>query len=158
MAGIGRVEHNFHIQARRMFDRMAVQLYLYQKLEDGRIRVLEMEQTDHGPYLKSTDIGHPEPIVVLDSASKFKPFLVIDEPMFRELLSAMTRLADEEGVPRPSEDHLKGKLEATQAHLQDVQHMLQFATQLINRKDKHETDRIDQGARNPGDRLSELSE
>lgn len=131
------VRHDYHIHARRMYDRMGVQLYLWRRLEDGRMHVCTIEKQDDGtPYVMVRDVGKLDGAVLLDSIPDLKPFMVVDEPFYRELLSAMMRLGDEECIPRPSEDHLKGKLEATQKHLEDVQNMLKFTTQLIHRREK----------------------
>lgn len=160
MASIGKgiVAHDFHIHARRLYDRLGVQLYLYQKRGDGRLGICEIEHTERGPYIKQTIIDHPNEGMILDEASGFKPFLVIDEPLYRELLSAMMRLGDEENIPRPSEDHMRGKLDATEKHLLDVQHMLEFTTRLINRTQRGVENGINRTDQGDGYSLSGLSE
>lgn len=119
MAQVGLVKHNVNIYLRRMFDRLSTQVYIFRRLDDGRMQNFELEPTPHGPILKATEFKPSSEYMSLDDL-EIKPFVIMDEPTLREFISAMVRLGDEEGLPRPSEDHLKGKLEATEKHLEDM--------------------------------------
>jgi hypothetical protein len=110
---------------------------------------------------KSSMIDTPEGYAF---ASDMKCFLSCDEVMLRELFMAFTKYADEQGIPRPSEDHLKGKLEATEKHLQDLQNQVQMLMHQNGRLmalvegDKDGTNRSDQGVGNTPHRLTEQME
>jgi uncharacterized protein YlbG (UPF0298 family) len=51
---------------------------------------------------------------------KFIPLLRVNMFLFDSLLQAFTSFADQKGLPKPQEDHMKGKLEATEKHLEDM--------------------------------------
>lgn len=117
------VKHSMEIHVRPMWDRGANQLYLWQREDNGDLSVFTIETTEFGAQLIGRRIERDKlqgGAVAIDSIPELKPFLTLAVDTYREVLSAMMRLGESENVPRPSEDHLKGKLEATQEHLEDM--------------------------------------
>lgn len=119
------VNKNFHLWTRRKMDRMACEVYLIERLEDGSIRNYTLEQNDaFGNVFKvETTTPRADGAVLIDSLG-WKPLFTMDEQMLFSLAAAMAKFCDEEGIPRPSEDHMRGKLEAVQEHLADMRKLL----------------------------------
>lgn len=62
-------------------------------------------------------------IVLEEFAANIKPFLVLPLKMADELVKAFTDLGSEMNIKTESENLLKGKLEATQLHLEDMREL-----------------------------------
>jgi hypothetical protein len=55
-----------------------------------------------------------------------KPTMILDEMATRELIAAFAELAKDQGLEPDSESKAKGKLEATERHLADLQKLLKL--------------------------------
>ena len=56
-----------------------------------------------------------------NSVKDIKPFIIIPMQYFPSLISAFVEHANKMGIRTENENHLKGKLEATESHLKDLQ-------------------------------------
>lgn len=53
---------------------------------------------------------------------KVKPLLSLESRMYSNVLELFTNEANKKGIRTENENHLKGKLEATEKHLEDMRH------------------------------------
>lgn len=57
---------------------------------------------------------------------EMKPTMILDERATRELLQSFLELASEKGIEHDGESRAKGKLEATEKHLEDMRKLLKL--------------------------------
>lgn len=115
---------NLELWVHRQPHRFSSDVFLIRRMEGSRLEVITIDEKSRGPHgepvLNGTIVVSHEAMLT----SELKPFLTLSEPFLREFFIAAMKYADENGIPRPSEDHMKGKLEATERHLEDVRKLL----------------------------------
>lgn len=82
-------------------------------------------QGDIGCFLEFKD-GETVATRMMRGGSEWdvKPAFTIDERDLREVLAAFTEAAKYENIPDRTETYLKGKLEATEGHLEDMRSLV----------------------------------
>lgn len=100
-----------------------MKLIIQEKYHLNRVDIyIRTEQGD-----KTTIIGYNgKKLVETDitqgvASEKVKPFLSLPPAMFQTVLELFTNEANNRNIRTENENHLKGKLEATQEHLKDLQ-------------------------------------
>ena len=98
------------ISINRRPESLAVELYVYEKTQTHITYYHPENDTTVATTVEYHEGAVPE----------IKPFAVLHEQQFRQMVHAFVEHARDEGMRGGEESHAKGKLEATERHLEDM--------------------------------------
>lgn len=103
---------NFKLIINYIYSHMEVEIY-GQEIQGDRIYIIGYD----GEYLISQELKREDEMKPI---TEFKPLLRVGLHQFDSIVKAFVNYANEKNIHTEVEDHLKGKLEATETHLTDM--------------------------------------
>ena len=128
-----------------------VDLYIWRYCGDSHVEVMTNDS-------KGQKILHTIEMGAVDD--NLKPTLRLNGMEAGEIMKSLAEAIDDHGIKTDSDAKMAGLLQAKNAHLEDVQKMLQWTTTHVDKIERreHGTDRVGQGVRDPNDRHNQQAQ
>ncbi len=108
------------IYIRRQFSTFNNEIYFVNEPSSPGLPIEFINIKEDGTAIATRKVFDP------GAAQQNPPTLILDEYQTRELIQAFVDIAKEEGIEPSSESKAKGKLEATERHLEDLRKLLKL--------------------------------